>query len=147
MADRGESSSDDGERTARRGILFRLSASPTPERRIPAVESIVHNLRAVLNSDRGISASSPTFGLSLHRALSDWDSRRPTVLADLADLIARFEPRLSDVKIVALEVKETFRFSVLITAKTADGAVFKARTNMAASGAAEVEVEELITEI
>lgn len=125
---------------AKRGLLFRLSSSTHPEQPIPLVDSIVHNLRALLNSDRGISASSPTLGISLHTALMNWDSGRPVVLAEIAELIQSFEPRLSNVEVAALKEKSaTLRFSVMITASLSDGSVFKARTAVAASGATEVE--------
>ena len=122
-----------------RGLLFRLSGSPRPEQRLDPVESIVQNLRAILNSDLGISPSAPGLGLSLHRCLQDWDSDQAVVLASIAEQIARFEPRLTDVEVDEAPQNHTARFSVLITAKLADGRVFRARTDMTASGAAEVE--------
>ena len=82
-----------------RGLLFRLSASDRPEQALDVVESIVQNLRAVLNSDLGISPSAPTLGLSLHRCLQDWDSDQSTVLAAIAEQIERYEPRLTDVEV------------------------------------------------
>lgn len=125
---------------AKRGLLYRLSVSPHPEQPIPVVDAIVHNLRALLNSDRGISASSPTLGVSLHKALTQWDTARPAVVAEIAALIAEYEPRLEHVKVEALKEKSsTLRFALMITATLSDGTLFKARTAVGAAGGTEVE--------
>jgi predicted component of type VI protein secretion system len=113
---------------------------------VDVIDSIVHNLRAILNSDRGISASSPELGLSLHGALTEWESNRPAVLASITDLIERFEPRLINVDVQDMGHAGPHRFSVLICATLRDdGRSFRARTDMAASGAA--DVQQVLTEI
>jgi len=137
--------SDHGYPYARRGVLYRLAASPHPEQRVDVVDSIVHNLRALLNSDRGIAASSPEFGLSLHQSITQWQSDRPRVLASIAALIRRFEPRLSEVEIEEVGTGGPQRFSVLISATLEDGRMFKARSDMAAFGGA--DVQQLVTDI
>lgn len=129
----------------RRGLLFRLSASDRPEHSLDVVESIVQNLRSILNSDLGISPSAPGLGLSLHRCLLDWDSDQPAVLAAIAEQIERFEPRLAEVEVDEAPQGHTARFSVLISAKLDDGRTFRARTDMTASGAA--SVEQLFTKV
>lgn len=131
--------------SARRGLLFRLSAANRPEQPLEVVESIVQNLRSILNSDRGIAPSAPGLGLSLHRCLQDWDSDQPAVLAAIAEQIEKFEPRLAEVEVDEAPQNHTSRFSVLISAKLDDGRTFRARTDMTASGAA--EVEQLFTKV
>ncbi len=137
--------SDDGYPYARRGVLFRLSASRRPEQKVDEVDSIVHNLRALLNSDRGIAPSNPAFGLSLHLSLTEWESSRPKVLASIAELIRQFEPRLTNVEVKELGTAGPQRFSVLISATLQDGRAFKARSDMAAFGGA--DVQQVLTEI
>ncbi len=134
-----------GGSSASRGVLFRLSTSQRPEQQLEIVDSIVHNLRAILNSDHGISPSAPELGLSLHRCLQDWDSDQPAVLASIAEQINRFEPRLTDVEVEEAPQSNSTRFSVIISATLADGRGFKVRTHMTASGAA--EVEQVVTKV
>lgn len=129
----------------RRGLLFRLSASNRPEQPLDVVESIVQNLRSILNSDLGIAPSAPGLGLSLHRCLQDWDSDQPAVLAAISEQIEKFEPRLAEVEVDEAPQSHSARFSVLISAKLDDGRTFRARTDMTASGAA--EVEQLFTKV
>lgn len=140
-----EGDPDEGGSSAKRGILFRLSGSTRPEQRLDPVESIVQNLRAILNSDHGISPSAPGLGLSLHRCLQDWDSDQPAVLAAIAEQIDRFEPRLTNVEVEEAPQNHSARFSVLISATLDDGRLFRARTDMTASGAA--EVEQVVTRV
>lgn len=131
--------------SGRRGLLFRLSASVRPEQPLETVESIVQNLRSILNSDLGISPSAPGLGLSLHRCLQDWDSDQPAVLSAIAEQIEKYEPRLAEVEVDEAPQSDAARFSVLISAKLDDGRTFRARTDMNASGAA--EVEQLVTRV
>jgi len=135
----------EGGSSASRGLLFRLSTSQRPEQQLDVVDSIVHNLRAILNSDHGISPSAPELGLSLHRCLQDWDSDQATVLDAIAEQINRFESRLTDVEVEEAPHSNSVRFSVLISATLEDGRGFKARTDMTASGAA--EVEQVVTKV
>lgn len=123
----------------RRGILFRLSAAEKPEAKADAVDSIVANLRSILNSDRGISTSAPELGLSLHRMLTDWSSQKPEILAEITAVLERYEPRLQNVQVTALGEVSTFRLSILIEAELANGQMLRLRTDMSASGDARIE--------
>lgn len=77
-------------------------------------------------------------GLSLHRMLSDWNVRQAEILSDIGDTLERYEPRLCDVEVKALGEITTFRLSILIQGRLADGQTLQFRTEMSASGAAEV---------
>ncbi len=131
--------SDDENQMPRRGILFRLSASERPETKTDPVDSIVANLRSILNTDRGISPCAPELGLSLHQMLSDWNTRKPEVLEDIQAVLEQYEPRLRNVQVKALGEVATFRLSILIEGELADGQTLRLRTDMSASGDARIE--------
>lgn len=128
-----------------RGVLFRLGVSEHPERRTGLVESVVANLRALLNSDDGCSASSTGFGVSLHQTLMRWEFDKEGVLKQLAQLIERYEPRLKKVAVKELEKGGPLRFRVLISGELADGQIFRARSEMGSAGAA--DIEQVLAEI
>ncbi len=127
---------------AQRGLLHRLGSAERPEAPVPEVDSVVNNLRAILNSDRGMSPSSPGLGLPLHQIMAEWDVDRGPALQWVAEQIATFEPRLRDVEIVALDavVTDGSRFRVLIRAVLPSGNPLRLRTAVVASGGANVEL-------
>lgn len=118
----------------RRGLLHRLSRSSRPEQPVDVIESVVENLRALLNSDEGSCASSPDFGVSLHDALTRWDSDKRKILVEIGERIASFEPRLQDITVTGLPESNDLKFNVLIEATLPDGRPFRARTDMAVVG-------------
>ncbi len=108
------------------------------------IESVVENLRALLNSDQGSCASSPEFGVSLHDALSRWDSDKRKILVEIGERIARFEPRLTDITVTGLPETNNLRFNVLIEAVLPDGRPFRARTDMAVIGDDKVKLTDAL---
>jgi type VI secretion system lysozyme-like protein len=115
-----------------RGLLHRI-ASKNPNARGKMIESVLENLHAILNTERGGGLSTPDLGLDLQQLLVRWPASRQTVLEQIRQLVTRYEHRLHNVEVVFLKEEAPNRIAVLIQADLA-GSAFRARTELASPG-------------
>lgn len=82
-----------------RGLLGRL-ASSTPARSADEVQSIIGNLRAILNTRVGDSPAAVDFGvIDLADLYHDFPNATQYLQRSIRDTIQKYEPRLTSVRV------------------------------------------------
>ncbi|MGH1345480.1 MAG: type VI secretion system baseplate subunit TssE [Nannocystales bacterium] len=82
-----------------RGILGRL-ASSSPSRAADEVQSIIGNLRAILNTRVGDAPAAPDFGvIDLCDLYHDFPNATQFLQRSIRETIQKFEPRLTSVRV------------------------------------------------
>jgi len=82
-----------------RGLLGRL-ASSNPSRTTDEVQSIIGNLRAILNTRLGDSPAAADFGvIDLSDLYHDFPNATQFLQRSIRDTIQRYEPRLTSVRV------------------------------------------------
>jgi len=97
-----------------RGLLARLSSN-TPERRIEAVESVLENLRSLLNMRVGSAPTAPLMGVpDFTDLVHSFPGSALTLSKAIRATILTYEPRLQSVLVrhVPVDVPMVVRFEV-----------------------------------
>lgn len=91
-------------------LMSKLAGAP-PEDPLAA---IARNLEAVLNAKRGYAGAVQVFGLGDHSVYEEAKPRLDALVADMADQVRRFEPRLAApaVRYTGLESTLWARFEI-----------------------------------
>lgn len=121
-----------------RGLLARL-ASRSPERRIEPVESVVENLRSLLNMRVGSAVTVPTMGVpDFTDLVHHFPGSALTLTQTIRSTIMEFEPRLRHVMVrhvPSTDDSETLLVvSFEIAAQLVDGGAVRLRTEFARGG-------------
>lgn len=119
-----------------RGLLGRL-ASASPERRIEQVDSVVENLRSLLNHREGSAVTVPTMGIpDFTDLVHNFPGSSMTLTKAIRATIVAYEPRLRNVRVVHIPTDEPLvvRFEVYAQiGKDADSGM-RFRTEFAPGG-------------
>lgn len=125
-----------------RGLLSRLS-SADPSRPVDEVQSILGNLRALLNTREGDSPAAPDFGVvDLCDLIHNFPDSTQYMQRSIRDTITRYEPRLRNVRVRAMPsddpLKLVFEVSARLATERGRGLV-RVRTEVSASGRVAVQ--------
>ena len=125
-----------------RGLLSRL-ASADPSRPIDEIQSILGNLRALLNTREGDSLSAPDFGIiDLSDLVHNFPNAAQYMQRSIRETINRYEPRLTNVRVRAVQsedpLKVVFEVSARLTHDRRRGLV-RVRTEVLPNGRVEVQ--------
>jgi type VI secretion system protein len=125
-----------------RGLLSRLS-STDPSRPADEIRSILGNLHTLLNTREGDSLTAPDFGiLDLSDLIHNFPDATQYVQRSIRDTITKYEPRLKNVRVRAVDsddpLKLAFEISARLAGETQRGVV-RVRTEIGPSGRATVE--------
>ena len=125
-----------------RGLLGRL-ASTDPSRPVDEVQSILGNLRALLNTREGDSPAASDFGvLDLCDLVHNFPNATQYVQRSIRDTIAKYEPRLRNVRVRSVPsedpLKLVFEVSARLTNDRRRGLV-RVRTEVNHAGRVNVE--------
>ena len=125
-----------------RGVLARLS-SADPSRQADEVQSILGNLRILLNTREGDSLAAPDFGiLDLSDLVHNFPDATQYVQRSIRDTILKYEPRLRNVRVRSISSDDPLRLAFEISARLATGnrrGLVRVRTEIGPSGRATVE--------
>lgn len=125
-----------------RGILSRVGSSD-PSRKLDELQSITANLHAILNTREGDSPAADDFGLTdLSDLLHNFPDATQYVLRSIRDTVIKYEPRLKNVRVRAIESHDPLKLAFEITARIDDGdrkGLVRLRTEIGPSGQANVE--------
>jgi len=97
-----------------RGLLSRLGSS-APERHVDMVESVIENLRSLLNMRIGSAATAPAMGVpDFTDLVHSFPGSAQTLTKAIRTTILTYEPRLRNVLVrhVPVEVPMVVRFEV-----------------------------------
>jgi type VI secretion system protein len=125
-----------------RGLLSRL-ASPDPSRPIDEIQSILGNLRALLNTREGDSPAVPEFGIvDLSDLVHNFPNASQYMQRSIRDTIGLFEPRLTNVRVRSIPsedpLKLVFEVSARLTNDRKRGLV-RVRTEVLPNGRVQVQ--------
>jgi type VI secretion system protein len=125
-----------------RGLLSRLS-STDPSRPADEIRSILGNLHTLLNTREGDSLTAPDFGiLDLSDLIHNFPDATQYVQRSIRDTITKYEPRLKNVRVRAIDsddpLKLAFEISARLAGETQRGVV-RVRTEIGPSRRATVE--------
>jgi type VI secretion system protein len=122
--------------------LARLSA-PDPSRPLDEVQSILGNLRALLNTRVGDSPSAPDFGIpDLTEHVHDFPNAAQGIVRSIRDTVAKYEPRLRNVRVRLVPGEDPLKLVFEISARLASDrhrGLVRVRTEMTHSGHVTVE--------
>ena len=116
-----------------RGLLHRI-ASGDPKRRTDRIRSIVANLHAILNTQKGDGHSSPDLGVDLLELLARWPSSESEVMQAVSETIRRYEPRLRNVRVRRVELERGSTVMMEISAELADDEHLRLLTELSRNG-------------
>ena len=120
-----------------RHVLGRLGARMSPYD--TCIDDIIGHLRELLNTRRGDALASPTYGIEdLTDLLGNLPGSKRALIKHLADVIAEFEPRLTCVRLVAIDTHDPTRLSFAIEATLQNRDKVSMRTTIDAAGRVEV---------
>lgn len=97
-----------------RGLLARLGSS-APERHVDMVESVIENLRSLLNMRIGSAATAPAMGVpDFTDLVHSFPGSAQTLTKAIRTTIMTYEPRLRNVLVrhVPVEIPMVVRFEV-----------------------------------
>jgi type VI secretion system protein len=125
-----------------RGLLARLTA-PDPSRRTDDTESILGNLRAILNTRVGDAPAADEFGIvDLSDLVHNFPDAAQIMQRSIRNAIAKYEPRLRGVRVrmVASEdpLRLVFEVSARMATDTRRGSV-RVLTQVSSTGRVHVE--------
>lgn len=123
-----------------RGLLGRL-ASNTPERRVEVMESVVENLRSLLNMRVGSAATAPDMGVpDFTDLVHSFPGSALTLTKAIRATIMTYEPRLRNVLVrhIPLEIPMVVRFEVSAQLADRSNAPVRFRTEFVPGGRAQV---------
>ena len=123
-----------------RGLLARI-ASPDPRKPCGSTRSIIENLEALLNADRGTSLSSSGFGVDHQRFLARWPKSGEYLCSEVERIITEYEPRLVDVR-VTIAREDSPGLACLSIEGTVTGEKVAFRTDVNGLGGVAVRVRE-----
>jgi type VI secretion system protein len=104
---------------AARGLLSRLSA-PDPSRRTDEVESILGNLRAILNTRVGDSPAADEFGIvDLSDLVHNFPDAAQIMQRSIRNAVAKYEPRLRGVRVRMVPSEDPLRLVFEVSARLA----------------------------
>jgi type VI secretion system protein len=125
-----------------RGLLGRLS-STDPSRPVDEVQSILGNLRALLNTREGDSPAAPDFGvLDLSDLVHNFPDATQYVQRSIRDTIAKYEPRLQNVRVRQVPSEDPLKLVFEVSARLANDrrrGLVRVRTEVNAAGRIAVE--------
>ncbi len=125
-----------------RGLLSRLS-SPDPLRPIDEVQSILANLRAILNSRIGDSHTASEFGIiDLADLVHAFPNAALALEKSIRATVAEYEPRLKNVRVRQVQGEDPLTLVFEIAARLAGDrhqGVVRVRTEVSAQGRVKVE--------
>ncbi len=125
-----------------RGLLGRL-ASSNPSRTTDEVQSIIGNLRAILNTRLGDSPAASDFGvIDLADLYHDFPNATQYLQRSIRDTIQKYEPRLTSVRVRPAPSEDpltlTFEISARLTHDRRRGLV-RVRTQVNHGGRVDIE--------
>lgn len=123
-----------------RGLLGRL-ASNTPERRVEVTESVVENLRSLLNMRVGSAATAPDMGVpDFTDLVHSFPGSALTLTKAIRATIMTYEPRLRNVLVrhIPLDIPMVVRFEVSAQLADRSNAAVRFRTEFVPGGRAQV---------
>jgi type VI secretion system protein len=124
-----------------RGLLSRLAA-PDPSRPLDERQSVLGNIRTLLNTREGDSPAIPDFGiLDFSDLLHNFPDAAQHVQQSIRNTIMKYEPRLSGVRIRPLPSYHPLKLAFEISAHGRDGkesATISIRTEIGPSGQAKI---------
>lgn len=125
-----------------RGLLSRLS-SQSPSRENDEVQSIISNLRAILNTRVGDSPAAPDFGvIDLCDLYHDFPNATQFLQRSIRDTIQKYEPRLSSVRVRPAVSEDPLTLVFDISARLANDrkrGLVRVRTQVSHGGRVEIE--------
>lgn len=125
-----------------RGLLSRL-ASPDPLRPIDEVQSILANLRAILNSRIGDSHTASEFGIiDLADLVHAFPNAALALEKSIRATVAEYEPRLKNVRVRQVQGEDPLTLVFEIAARLAGDrhqGVVRVRTEVSSQGRVKVE--------
>lgn len=126
----------------RRGLLSRVGSSD-PSRTLDEVESITANLVSILNTREGDSPAASDFGLTdLSDLLHNFPDATQFVVRSIRDTIMKYEPRLKNVRVRAVESADPLKMAYEITARIENDnrrGILRLRTEIGPSGQAKFD--------
>jgi type VI secretion system protein len=127
---------------AMRGLLSRLTA-PDPSRPIDDVQSILGNLRAILNTRVGDSLSAAGFGIiDLADLVHNFPNAALIMERSIRATVSEYEPRLKNVRVRLLPSDDPLKLVFEIAARLAGGkhqGLVRVRTEVEPTGRVHVE--------
>jgi type VI secretion system protein len=123
-----------------RGLLARLSSS-NPERRIETIESVLENLRSLLNMRIGSAATASDMGVpDFTDLVHSFPGSATTLTKAIRATIMTYEPRLRNVLVRHIPVEQQMVVQFEVSAQLAENsnAPVRFRTEFAPGGRAEV---------
>lgn len=127
---------------ASRGLLSRLSA-PDPSRPTDEIQSILGNLRAILNTRVGDAPSAEAFGIvDLCDLVHNFPDATQIVQRSIRSAIARYEPRLRSVRVRLAPTEDPLTLVFEVSARLARDrrrSLVRVRTEVTPSGQVRVE--------
>lgn len=125
-----------------RGLLGRL-ASRDPSRSVDDLASVFGNLHSLLNTREGDAPAVPDFGiLDLSDLIHNFPDASQYVQKSIRDTILKYEPRLTSVRVRAVESADPLKLAFEISARLEAGARASRvhmRTEISAQGRASVK--------
>lgn len=125
-----------------RGLLGRL-ASSTPARSSDEVQSIIGNLRAILNTRLGDSPAAADFGVvDLSDLYHDFPDATQFLQRSIRDTIQKYEPRLTSVRVRPASSEDPLTLVFDISARLASDrkrGLVRVRTQVNHGGRVEIE--------
>lgn len=125
-----------------RGLLARL-ASSNPSRTPDEVQSIIGNLRAILNTRLGDSPAAGDFGVvDLADLYHDFPDATQYLQRSIRDTIQQYEPRLTSVRVRAAVSEDPLTLVFDISARLTDDrkrGLVRVRTQLNHGGRIEIE--------
>ncbi len=125
-----------------RGLLSRLNA-PDPLRPVDEVQSILENLRAILNARIGESHSASGFGImDLADLVHNFPNAAVMLEKSIRATVAEFEPRLKNVRVRQVPSDDPLTMVFEIAARLAGDrhqGVVRVRTEVTPQGRVSVE--------
>jgi type VI secretion system protein len=127
---------------AARGLFSRLSAAD-PARPLDDVQSILGNLRVILNTRTGDSPASPDFGIiDFCDLVHNFPDATTYIQKSIRDTLAKYEPRLKSVRVRQVPsedpLKLVFEISARLSSDRRRGLV-RVRTEVNPGGRVKVE--------
>lgn|SRR5690349_12502908 len=127
---------------AMRGLLSRLS-SPDPLRPVDEVQSILENLRCILNTRVGESLSAEGFGITdLADLLHNFPNAALIMEKSIRATVAEYEPRLKQVRVRMVPSEDPLKLAFEIAARLSGDrhqGMVRVRTSVNSAGRVDVE--------
>lgn len=102
-----------------RGLLSRLSA-PDPSRTTDEIESILGNLRAILNTRVGDSPAADEFGIvDLSDLVHNFPDAAQVMQRSIRNAVSKYEPRLRGIRVRLVPSEDPLRLVFEVSARLA----------------------------